>query len=118
MQANSANDRNDVNTPVRLVISDIDGTIVTHEKVLTQASIDAVKKLREAGIRFTLISSRPPRGMKTLMDAHSVIGPAVPPGEFTCTVIGFESDGVTMAFSLETVSVLEPLLPVPGLELL
>jgi Cof subfamily protein (haloacid dehalogenase superfamily) len=75
VQANPANDRNDANTPVRLVISDIDGTIVTHEKVLTQASIDAVKKLREAGILFTLISSRPPRGMKMLMDALSVTEP-------------------------------------------
>jgi Cof subfamily protein (haloacid dehalogenase superfamily) len=57
------------------VISDIDGTIVTHDKVLTQASIDAVKKLEEAGILFTIISSRPPRGMKMLMDAFSVTAP-------------------------------------------
>jgi Cof subfamily protein (haloacid dehalogenase superfamily) len=57
------------------VISDIDGTILTHEKVLTQASIDAVKKLKEAGILFTLISSRPPRGMKMLIEALSVTEP-------------------------------------------
>jgi Cof subfamily protein (haloacid dehalogenase superfamily) len=69
------NDRNNVDPPVRLVISDIDGTIVTHDKVLQQSSIDAVKKLKEAGILFTLISSRPPRGMKMLMDALSVTEP-------------------------------------------
>ena len=68
-------DLSDKNLPVRLVISDIDGTIVTHEKVLTQGAIDAVKKLYEAGILFTLISSRPPRGMKMLIDALKVTAP-------------------------------------------
>jgi Cof subfamily protein (haloacid dehalogenase superfamily) len=75
VQPKSTNDRNDAIPPIRLVISDIDGTIVTHDKILTQSSIDAVKKLREAGILFTLISSRPPRGMKMLMDALSVTEP-------------------------------------------
>ena len=36
--------------PVRLVIADVDGTLVTHEKILTQRAIQAVLKMREAGI--------------------------------------------------------------------
>src|SRR5207244_6976054 len=63
------------NLPVRLVISDIDGTLVTNEKLLPQIAIDAVNKLRDAGILFTLISSRPPRGMKMLIDALKVSAP-------------------------------------------
>jgi Cof subfamily protein (haloacid dehalogenase superfamily) len=68
-------DLSNKNLPVRLVISDIDGTLVTHEKVLPQSAIDAVSKLRDAGILFTLISSRPPRGVKMLIDALKVFAP-------------------------------------------
>src|SRR5215510_9482698 len=55
--------------------------------------------------------------LASLIVAQRVIGPAVPPGELTLTEVGFESDGVTMASSFSAVSVLEPLLPVPGVEL-
>ncbi|HEX5278460.1 MAG TPA: Cof-type HAD-IIB family hydrolase [Micropepsaceae bacterium] len=48
---------------ISLVLSDIDGTLVTDDKRLTQASIDAVRRLKRAGIRFAIASSRPPRGM-------------------------------------------------------
>lgn len=62
-------------SPQRLVVSDIDGTLVTHDKVLTARSIATVKKLHEAGIRFTIISSRPPRGMKHLIEPLNVTEP-------------------------------------------
>jgi hypothetical protein len=62
-------------SPQRLVVSDIDGTLVTHDKVLTARSIAAVEKLREAGIRFTIISSRPPRGMKHLIEPLKISEP-------------------------------------------
>lgn len=48
---------------ISLLISDVDGTLVTGDKRLTDASIDAVRRLKEAGIRFAITSSRPPRGM-------------------------------------------------------
>jgi Cof subfamily protein (haloacid dehalogenase superfamily) len=53
--------------PIRLLISDVDGTLVTTEKVLTPASVEAVAKLRAAGILFAVVSSRPPRGMAMLV---------------------------------------------------
>ena len=59
----------------RLLISDIDGTLVTHDKVLTVAAVAAANKLREAGIRLTLISSRPPRGMKHLIEPLNIVEP-------------------------------------------
>jgi Cof subfamily protein (haloacid dehalogenase superfamily) len=47
-----------------LVLSDIDGTLVTSDKVLTNQAIRAVDELREAGILFAIASSRPPRGLE------------------------------------------------------
>jgi len=52
---------------VRLLVSDIDGTLVTPEKELTQAAMAAPRKLDAAGIGLTLVSSRPPRGMAALV---------------------------------------------------
>ncbi len=51
---------------LRLVISDIDGTLVNKAKQLTPGTIAAVGRLRAAGIPFTLISARPPSGLYPL----------------------------------------------------
>ena len=53
--------------PIRLVLADVDGTLVTQEKVLTPTAREAVAKLGEAGIAFAITSGRPPRGMQTLI---------------------------------------------------
>ena len=49
------------------MLSDVDGTLVTPEKELTAAAIDAVAALRAAGIAFAITSGRPPRGMEMLV---------------------------------------------------
>ena len=46
--------------PIRLLLSDVDGTLVTPDKELTEDSIAAVARLREAGIAFAITSARPP----------------------------------------------------------
>ncbi len=51
-----------------LVLADIDGTLVTTEKVLTARAGAAVKALQAAGIAFAITSGRPPRGMAMLID--------------------------------------------------
>jgi Cof subfamily protein (haloacid dehalogenase superfamily) len=53
--------------PIRLVLADVDGTLVTQEKALTAKARQAVGKLGEAGIAFAITSGRPPRGMQTLI---------------------------------------------------
>lgn len=53
---------------IRLVISDIDGTLLTSTKELTDRSIRAVDQLNKAGILFALTSSRPPQGMTMFVD--------------------------------------------------
>ena len=53
---------------IRLLISDVDGTLLTSKKVLTERSLQAVDELRHSGILFAITSSRPPRGMTMLVD--------------------------------------------------
>lgn len=53
---------------IRLMLADVDGTLVTQDKLLTDRAIAAVQKLRAAGIRFAVTSGRPPRGMSTLIE--------------------------------------------------
>ena len=60
---------------IKLVVSDVDGTMVTAEKVLTKATIDAAHRLRDAGIHLALASSRPPRGMAFLGMDLGINGP-------------------------------------------
>ncbi len=61
--------------PVRLFIADVDGTLVTQEKVLTERAIAAVARLRTAGIEFTVTSGRPPRGMAMLVEPLKLTAP-------------------------------------------
>jgi Cof subfamily protein (haloacid dehalogenase superfamily) len=53
---------------ISLVLADVDGTLVTAEKVLTSRAAAAVKALQTAGIAFAITSGRPPRGMSMLID--------------------------------------------------
>ncbi len=53
---------------VRLVLSDVDGTLLTPDKRLTEGAVRAVDDLAAAGIGFALTSSRPPRGLAMLVE--------------------------------------------------
>jgi hypothetical protein len=57
------------------VLSDVDGTLVTEDKVLTERARAAVGRLREHGIRFAITSGRPPRGMGMLFQPLSLDTP-------------------------------------------
>lgn len=61
--------------PIRLLLADVDGTLVTQDKVLTEGAVAAVAKLREAGILFALTSGRPPRGMSMLIEPLEITTP-------------------------------------------
>lgn len=53
---------------ILLVLADVDGTLVTAEKVLTTRAVKAVNALRAVGIDFAITSGRPPRGMAMLIE--------------------------------------------------
>ncbi|NVN87593.1 MAG: HAD family hydrolase [Rhodopseudomonas sp.] len=64
---------------IALVISDVDGTLVTSAKQLTDNARAAVARLHAAGIGFTITSSRPTVGMRMLIEP---LGITLPVGSF------------------------------------
>src|SRR4051812_50144344 len=60
---------------IAAVLADVDGTLVTKDKVLTPRAIRAVQQLHERGILFAVTSGRPPRGMSMLVAPLALQGP-------------------------------------------
>ena len=60
---------------IALLLADVDGTLVTEEKVLTEAARRAVGRLHAAGIDFAVTSGRPPRGMAMLIRPLALVTP-------------------------------------------
>ena len=67
------------NGVIRLVIADVDGTLLTPQKELTERARRAVLALGAAGIAFAITSGRPPRGMSMLVGP---LGLTTPIGAF------------------------------------
>jgi Cof subfamily protein (haloacid dehalogenase superfamily) len=61
--------------PIRLVLADVDGTLVTKDKILTDRAVAAVRALRTAGAEFAITSGRPPRGMAMLIEPLALTTP-------------------------------------------
>lgn len=53
---------------IRLVLADVDGTLVTPDKELTERATAAVHALHDERILFAITSGRPPRGMSMLVE--------------------------------------------------
>ena len=79
--------------PIKLIVSDIDGTMVRHDKSLSDANIAAVARARAAGIAVSLISARPPGGMLWIAQKLGLEGPF---GAFNGATI-FGSDGAIIS---------------------
>ena len=62
-------------TRIALVVSDVDGTLLTKDKTLTDDAKRAVRRLHEAGIGFTITSSRPTIGMRFLIEPLAITLP-------------------------------------------
>ena len=60
---------------IRLLLSDVDGTLVRSNKSLSGRSVAAVRALHEAGIHFAITSGRPPRGMEMLVEPLDLRAP-------------------------------------------
>jgi Cof subfamily protein (haloacid dehalogenase superfamily) len=86
-------------TKIAAVVSDVDGTLVDEDKILTARAQAAVAELRARGIIFTVISSRPSRGLRMVLDALEITAPV---GSFNGGVIA------TPDFSVITEHLLSP----------
>jgi Cof subfamily protein (haloacid dehalogenase superfamily) len=60
---------------ISTLVSDVDGTLVTDDKILTARAQATVRELRANGIIFTIISSRPPRGLRVLLEPLGITTP-------------------------------------------
>lgn len=60
---------------ISAVVSDVDGTLMTDDKILTARAQAAVAELHARGIIFTIISARPPRGLRMLLDPLKIVTP-------------------------------------------
>lgn len=77
---------------ISLVVSDVDGTLLTKEKTLTARAIEAVQRLHEAGIAFTITSSRPTIGMRFLIEPLKI---SLPFGAFNgSSIVGPQMDPI------------------------
>jgi Cof subfamily protein (haloacid dehalogenase superfamily) len=64
---------------LRLLVSDIDGTLVRSDKSLSDGVVAAAKRLTAAGVPMALISARPPSGMLWIAEK---LGLSTPMGAF------------------------------------
>ncbi len=53
---------------IRLVISDVDGTLLDPDKKLTSRAKEAVRALKSAEVAFTFVSARPPKALQPLVE--------------------------------------------------
>jgi Cof subfamily protein (haloacid dehalogenase superfamily) len=69
---------------IALVVSDVDGTLLTRDKTLTAAAKEAVRRLHASGVGFTITSSRPTIGMRLLIEPLQI---KLPVGAFNGSCI-------------------------------
>ena len=101
---------------IGLLVSDIDGTLVRPDKTIAPSTIDAVARLRTAGIHFSIISARPARGMRYPIET---LGIDQPTAAFNGGTIANPNGSIARAMQLSddaTAATLE-LLDRPDLEI-
>ena len=60
---------------IKLVVSDVDGTIVGTDKSIAPSTVAAAGRLQQAGVPLSVVSARPPRGMAYIQEALKLAGP-------------------------------------------
>ncbi len=60
---------------IKLVVSDVDGTIVQPDKSVSAGTIAAAARLQAAGVKLAIVSARPPRGMAYITETLKLQAP-------------------------------------------
>ena len=76
-------------SPIRLLLCDIDGTLVRYDKSLPGQNIAAIERLVRCGLPVSLISARPPAGILPIAAQLGLPGPF---GAFNGVMV-FGADG-------------------------
>lgn len=83
---------------VRIVFSDIDGTLLTDDKRVTERTAYAVRALVKKGIRFVPVSARMPEAIAPILREIGIVAPIIAySGAFVLTEAGEELASVRMA---------------------
>lgn len=61
----------------RLIAADMDGTLLTDDKRITERTADAVRRAGEAGVRFCLSTGRPLAGVRRYLDQLGLTTPTI-----------------------------------------
>lgn len=61
--------------PIRLLVCDIDGTLVRHDKSLPEENVSAIRALAARGVQVSLISARPAAGIMPIAARLGLPGP-------------------------------------------
>ncbi len=85
-------------TPIRLLVTDVDGTLVGSDRSLAPSTVRAAQALRRAGIALALVSARAPAGLDVLIDP---LGLDTPRAGFNGGVILSPQDEVLLELTLE-----------------
>ncbi len=80
---------------IGLLVSDVDGTLVRADKSLGEPTVLAARKLIAAGVPMTIISARPPSGMRWIAERIGIEGPM---GAFNGATV-FRPDGAIVLAS-------------------
>lgn len=83
---------------IGLVVSDVDGTILSEDKTLAPQTVAAVRRMAAAGVPLTLLSARPPSGLRPLADA---LGLAVAYGAFNGGTIMGPDGAIAQAHTID-----------------
>ena len=62
-------------TRIRLLVSDVDGTLVQPDKSLAASTAAAAARVQAAGVMLAIVSARPPRGMRWIAEALRLEAP-------------------------------------------
>jgi Cof subfamily protein (haloacid dehalogenase superfamily) len=62
---------------IKLVVSDMDGTLLRDDLTLSKKNIDAIKKIREKGIHFAFATGRPDQLMREYVDIVQLKEPII-----------------------------------------
>jgi HAD superfamily hydrolase (TIGR01484 family) len=82
---------------IRLLVSDVDGTLVRHDRTLAPSTIAAAARLRAAGVSLALVSSRPPAGLDVLVGPLGIDTPRAGfNGGLLCNAAGQVLDELTI----------------------
>lgn len=56
----------------RLFVSDMDGTLLNEEHVITERTANAIKKIQQAGIEFVIATGRAYNSARPMLDAYNI----------------------------------------------